>query len=76
MDAVTYPDPRVRAELSRWVRRRVDVADDPGAAAAFDVVAIPTAVLLTPDGRVLDRVIGFVPPADFLRRLAAARTAR
>ena len=73
MDAVTYPDPGVKAELSHWLERRVDVSKERDLAAAFQVAAVPTAVLLDPDGRVLDRVIGFVQPGDFLERLSSAR---
>ena len=76
MDTVTYPDPDVRSELSSWVEHRIDVAEEPELAALFEVAAIPTALLLDPDGRVLDRVVGFVPPAGFKERLAAARDDR
>ena len=72
MDAVTYPHPDVQQELSRWLQRRADVVDEPELAAAFEVAAIPTAVLLSPDGRVLDRVVGFVQPDDFVERLSSA----
>lgn len=73
MDAVTYPDPRVRAELSHWLERRVDISKERDLAAAFQVAAVPVAILLDPDGRVLDRVTGFVPPTDFRERLRGAR---
>ena len=73
MDAVTYPHPDVQRELSGWIQRRADVVAEPELAAAFEVAAIPTAVLLSPDGRILDRVVGFVQPNDFLDRLSSAR---
>ena len=76
MDAVTYPHPDVRRELSGWLQRRADVTEEPDLAAAFEIAAIPTAVLLDDEGRILDRVIGFVQPEDFLARLAEARRAR
>lgn len=76
MDAVTYPHPDVKTELSGWLERRSDVAEEPDLAAAFEVAAIPTAVLLDYDGRVLDRVVGFVQPSDFQERLTSARTKR
>jgi len=72
MDAVTYPHPDVQKELSRWLQRRADVVAEPALAAAFQVAAIPTAVLLSSDGRILDRVVGFAPPDDFLTRLTGA----
>jgi thioredoxin-related protein len=73
MDAVTYPDPKVKAELSGWLRRRADVAEEFELATTFEIAAIPTAVILDGSGAVLDRVIGFLPPEEFLARLAAAR---
>ena len=76
MDAVTYPHPDVREELAGWLERRADVAVEPELAAVFGVAAIPTAVLLDGEGRVLDRVVGFVEPADFLSRLSAANPPR
>ena len=76
MDAVTYPDPEVKAELSHWLRRRVDVSKEHELAAAFQVAAVPTAVLLDGAGLVLDRVIGFVEPTGFRQRLSGARERR
>ena len=75
MDAVTYPHPDVKEELSGWLQRRVDVSDETELATAFEVAAIPTAILLSPDGRVLDRVVGFVPPDEFLAQLSSATDA-
>lgn len=73
MDAVTYPHPDVRDELSRWIERRADIVAERELATAFGVSAVPTAVLLDHDGRVLDRVVGFVPPDAFRSRLSSAR---
>ena len=55
MDAVTYPDPKVKAELSKWLEQRVDISKEREVAAVFQVAAVPTAVLLDHEGRVLDR---------------------
>jgi copper chaperone CopZ len=76
MDTVTYPHPDVKEELTRWLQRRADVAAERELATTFEVVAIPTAVLLDHDGRVLERIVGFVPPDDFLQRLSDARRGR
>ena len=70
---MTYPHDDVRAELSRWLERRIDVAEDPQLAAFFEVAAIPTAILLDGEGLILDRVVGFVKPADFVARLLEAK---
>ena len=76
MDAVTYPHADVRAELSEWLERRADIVEERELAATFEIAAIPTAVLLDYDGRILDRVVGFVDPADFQKRLSSARADR
>jgi hypothetical protein len=73
MDAVTYPDPRVKAELARWLQRRVDVAVEPKLAASFGVAAIPTAVVVDGEGRIRDRIVGFVEAGAFLERLVRSR---
>jgi thioredoxin-related protein len=74
MDAVTYPHQGVKDEIARWIEWRADVVDERELATAFGVSAIPTAVLLDHDGRVLVRVVGFVPPDVFVGRLSTART--
>lgn len=74
MDAVTYPHPDVKDELSRWIERRADVAAERELATAFGVSTVPTAVLLDHDGRVLDRIVGFLQPDDFRSRLSSARS--
>jgi len=76
MDTVTYPDPEVRAELERWLELRIDVTEDPDLARALEVSVIPTALLVDGDGRILDRIVGFLEPGPFLDRLAAARAVR
>lgn len=73
MDAVTYPHPDVKNELSRWIERRADIVAERDLASAFGVSAVPTAVLLDHEGRVLDRVVGFVQPESFRSRLSSAR---
>jgi thioredoxin-like negative regulator of GroEL len=66
MDAVTYPDPRVRAELRGWETARVDVSKRPDLAYRFGVLAVPMVVALAGDGRVLGRKAGFVEPESFV----------
>lgn len=76
MDAVTYPDPDVQAELARWAFSRVDLAADPAAAQALRVSGIPAVIALDAEGREAGRVEGFVPPAEFAARLARIREGR
>lgn len=77
MDAVTYPDDRVQRELSaHWVTAKLDVAARGAVAAAIEVSGVPAAVALSPEGLVLGRVLGFVPPELFERRLVELRDSR
>ena len=69
MDAVTYPDPVVRSELGRWIEQRVDVSRSAEVARVFGVPAVPTAVAVAADGRILARLGGFVEPEAFARWL-------
>ena len=77
MDAVTYPNDRVKAELGSWVMRKVDISEVPSEVPqAFSVVVIPVAIALDGEGRVLDRLAGFMEPGDFRDRLARIRGRR
>lgn len=71
---MTYPDPDVRAELEEWIEHRTDVTEDPDLTATVDVSVIPTALLVDEEGRILDRIVGFLEPEAFLERLKSART--
>jgi len=43
---------------------------------AHGINAVPTMVLVTPDGTEVDRIVGSLPEAEFRDRLEAARAAR
>ena len=74
LDSEVYPDERVQAALKEAGTKRlsVDVSRDKRTAAALDVIGIPEAVLLTPEGKVLMRIEGFFSVAEFCEKLAAA----
>ena len=77
MDAVTYPDSQVVAELDEhWLEARIDVSEEKGIADLFGVAAIPTAIAAIGDGRVLGRIVGFVEPTVFHEELARLRESR
>lgn len=60
-------------ELSGRVRvAKLDVDANPQSAARFQVRSIPT-LLIFQSGREVDRLVGVVPKADILRRLAPLR---
>ena len=74
MDTVTYPDTDVQAELEHWVFRKVDITAERALAEAFRVTAIPIAIAVDADGRIVQRIPNFVQPGPFAEALRAART--
>jgi len=55
-----------------------DTSADPGAgelANEHGITAVPTMVLVTPDGTEVDRVVGSLPEADLRDKLSEARSA-
>jgi hypothetical protein len=73
MDAVTYPHPSVRAELERWIAQKIDASEAPALARLCGVAAVPIALALAGDGRILDHREGFVEPAEFANWLQRTR---
>lgn len=76
LDRITFTDPDVIAALDAYVRFKVDLTnfDSPESEALrqqFDVVGVPTILFLGSDGleEPETRVIGFLPPDEFLRRM-------
>jgi thiol:disulfide interchange protein DsbD len=83
LDLFTYSDPQVARVLEGFISIKLDGTneEEPGFQAAFrkyGVLSLPTVVFLTPEGRVVPELTlsGFEGPADFLKRLDAARQAR
>ncbi len=73
MDAVTYPDPEVKKELLNWLEARVDVSLQKGVAELFSVAAIPVALAVTAEGRIVGRLTGFLEPESFKKEIATLR---
>lgn len=77
MEADTFPDPAVSAQLQRFVRLQADVtanrAEHQALLKRFGLYGPPGIIILAPDGRELRRVVGFTPPAEFARLLADVR---
>jgi len=71
MDDEVYTDPDVRAFLSeKFVCVKVNVDENPGLAREYDVAFIPTVVVLTPSGVELGRIVGYLPPDNFISELS------
>jgi thiol-disulfide isomerase/thioredoxin/Flp pilus assembly protein TadD len=68
LDKVTYRDEKVVAYLNSIVPVKYDAEKDEGEelASRFRIKAYPTLVLVGPDGKEVDRHVGFLGPEDFL----------
>ncbi len=72
MEEKTYSQASVRNSLSEYIALKVDVDKHPDTdelLKKYDVYGIPTAIILGGDGIELDRVIGFMPPGEFVEKL-------
>ncbi|MCB1050977.1 MAG: thioredoxin fold domain-containing protein [Acidobacteria bacterium] len=69
LDKVTWPNERVQAFVSeKMIAVKVDAekGDGPEFAKKYQVQGYPTLLILNSKGEVVDRYLGFVPPAQFL----------
>jgi thioredoxin-related protein len=75
LEADTFSVLAVRSELEQIVSLRRD-AEKEGAelAARFGVDSYPTLIFLDPAGNEMDRIIGYLPPEPFLKRVERIRT--
>jgi thiol:disulfide interchange protein DsbD len=77
MERRTFTDPRVREKLSGWLLLQADVTDnlpdDQALLTRFNLFGPPGIVFFDPAGQELAgvRVVGYQPPDEFLRSLAA-----
>jgi len=71
MDAVTYPDPRTVEFVNRHlIALRVSTGSAGPLPGRFNVKYTPTIVIVDEDGREHDRVVGFLPPEEFVPSIA------
>jgi thiol:disulfide interchange protein DsbD len=80
LDAKTFTDPSVIAEMNRFVRVKADLtlANNPetqALAKQYSVVGVPTIVFIDSSGREVSslRLTGYEPPAKFLARAQQVR---
>ena len=69
MDTVTYPNVGVKEELAHWVLLKVDVSEHREVAELFEVIGIPVAVRITPEGDESGRIESFIEPGEFRKQL-------
>jgi thiol-disulfide isomerase/thioredoxin/Flp pilus assembly protein TadD len=71
LDQVTYKDAKVMEFLGGTVAAKYDAEKDEGKELAdkFRVVAFPTLVILDPEGKEIDRHIGYLGPEEFVKKM-------
>ena len=76
LDRTTYQDPAVVKLSEDFVAVKVDTEGDPRDAAVavkYDVSSLPTIMIVSPQGRPIVRLNGFVGPGQFPRVLETAK---
>jgi thiol:disulfide interchange protein DsbD len=72
MESNTWRDDNVGDWMRENARRLpidLGAVDQQHLAKEFGIRGVPTTVMLDPGGKEMDRVVGFLPPHDFLSRL-------
>lgn len=74
MKSVTFTDQNV-SELveAAFVPLAIDPASDPELIKELKIAAYPTTLIISPEAGLLDRFKGYLPPAEFQRRLNRSR---
>lgn len=74
MKSVTFTDQNV-SELveAAFVPLAIDPASDPELIKELKIAAYPTTLIISPEAGLLDRFKGYLPPAEFRRRLNRSR---
>jgi len=69
LDAETWTDESVRTWLSdRAIPLKLDAEEQKELADRYRIRGYPTMLFLTPEGEEIERLVGFLPPADFLEQ--------
>ena len=66
LDRNVFPKPEVADALSNWVKVKVDVDRQRQVTGQFRIYAMPTLVVLSPQGKELDRVTGYLDASQFV----------
>jgi tetratricopeptide (TPR) repeat protein len=69
LDKTTYSDPSVTAFSNKFINAKFDVEKGEGIELAkrFRIMNYPTVLFLKPNGEEIDRLIGYLPPKEFLQ---------
>jgi tetratricopeptide (TPR) repeat protein len=70
MDTVVFVDSQtVRVFSNDMVLTKINAEVDTAAAKTFAISAYPTLVMVDKDGQEIDRIVGYLPTAEFLKQL-------
>ena len=75
LDTDTFSSPEVRSELAKLVALKLN-AEEGGAelASRYGVGSYPTMIFFDARGNEMERILGYLPPEKFLRRVRRIRT--
>jgi thiol:disulfide interchange protein DsbD len=74
LEEITFADPTVKEELQRFTLFKADLTQSGSPeveelSKQFNVIGVPTILLMNSDGEEVERITGFLPPEDFLKKL-------
>ena len=77
LDAITFSDPTVAAELTKFTRYKVDMTqsvseENEKLRNRFNIVGMPTVLIINSKGEEVERLTGFVNAKEFLKLLSKA----
>ena len=73
MDKQTYTDAAVISEMNNWINVKIDVDKNEALSKRYDISAIPTTVLLSPDGKTISSKTGFIGASEYAAMIKSAR---
>ncbi len=73
MDAVTYSNALVKAELENWNFVKVDGDKHPDVVGYFGVSGYPSSVFVSADGKTKEVIPGAIAPGPFIELLKSKR---
>lgn len=66
----THADPAVAAALNtRFIPVRLEGRKHMDLSKQFNVTGAPTTIIFSPEGKELHRIVGFLPPAEYLKEI-------
>jgi TolA-binding protein len=72
MADTTLPDPYVQKFLNNFEIGKINAEVDTMTAARFGVRSFPTVLMLKPNGMEIDRIVGYLPPDEFVTAIINA----